>query len=155
MATALDREEARDRRLVDVLAGVGMHDAAVLHDEDAVGDIEHEAQHLLADDDAEIAQVADVPQQPRDVLDDRRLNALGRLVEQQDLRIAGERARDRELLLLAAGQVAAAPAFEVLEDREQIVDFVRECRSCRSRPGRSRYSPCTVMVPKICRPCGT
>ena len=52
-------------------------------------------------------------QQPRDILDDRRLDAFGRLVEQQDLRIARERARDRELLLLAAGKISAAAALRI------------------------------------------
>ena len=55
-----------------------------------------------------LRMLADLVQQPRDVLDDRGLDAFGRLVEQQHLRIAGERARDRELLLLAARQIAAA-----------------------------------------------
>ena len=41
--------------------------------------------------------------------DDRR-QALERLVEQQDLRLAHERARDREHLLLAAREVGAAAA---------------------------------------------
>src|SRR5437899_1598359 len=96
-------------------ASIGMHDTATLHDQDMVGDVEHEAQHLLAYDDAEIADAADVAQQAGDVPDDRGLDALGRLVEQQHLRIAGKRTRDRELLLLSARQVAAAPALEVLE----------------------------------------
>ena len=45
-----------------------------------------------------------------DVLDDRRLNALGRLVEDQQPRSHRQRAADRELLLLAAREIAAAPA---------------------------------------------
>jgi hypothetical protein len=48
-----------------------------------------------------------------DVLDDRRLDALGRLVEDQQARTACQRAADGELLLLAAGEVAAAPAQHV------------------------------------------
>src|SRR5215470_7585463 len=96
-------------------AHVRMHNTAALHDQDAVGDVEHEAQHLLADDDAEIADAANVAQQAADVADYRGLDALGRLVEKEHLRIAGERARDRELLLLAARQVAATPPLEILE----------------------------------------
>src|SRR5437899_7888073 len=99
-------------------ASVGMYNAAALHDEDAVGDVKHEAQHLLADDDAEIADAADIAQQAGDVPDDRGLDALGRLVKQQHLRIAREGACDRELLLLSARQVAATPALEILEHRE-------------------------------------
>src|SRR3954466_4769812 len=121
-----DRQEAGDRRFVDMLAAVGVHDPAALHDEDAVGDVEDEAQHLLADDDAEIADAADVAQQPRDILDDRRLDAFGRLVEQQDLRIARQRPRDRQLLLLAARQIAAAPPLELRQDRKQIEYLPRD-----------------------------
>ena len=58
----------------------------------------------------------------RHVLDDRGLDAFGRLVQQQHLRLGGERARDRELLLLAAGQVAAAAALHFQQHREQLVD---------------------------------
>src|SRR5215510_4803406 len=100
---------------------VGMHDAAAFHHENAVGDVEHEAQHLLADDNAEIADAANVAKETRDVLDDRGLNALGRLIEQQYLRITGKRPRDRKLLLLSARQVATAAALEILEYRKEIV----------------------------------
>ena len=37
-----------------------MDDAAAFHDQNAVGDVENEAQHLLADHDADIAEVADL-----------------------------------------------------------------------------------------------
>ena len=82
MKTRSDRQETSNRRLIDMLANVGMHDPAAFHHEDAVGDIENETQHLLADDDTKIADTADVAQQPRNILDDRRLDALGRLVQQ-------------------------------------------------------------------------
>ena len=46
--------------------------------------------------------------EPRDRLHDRRrragVDAGGRLVEQQELRLGGERPRDQDALLLAAGQ---------------------------------------------------
>ena len=59
-----------------------------------------------------------------EILDDRRLDAFGRLVEQQHLRVAGERARDRQLLLLAAGQIAAAPLGKVGQDRKQFENLI-------------------------------
>src|SRR5262245_2069128 len=116
----LNREKAGDPRLVDVLTRVSVHEAAPLHGDARVGDVEHEAQYLLADDNAEIADAADVAQQAGNVPDDRGLDALGRLVKQQHLRIAGKRARDRELLLLAARQVAATSTLEILEHGEEI-----------------------------------
>ena len=45
-----------------------------------------------------------------DLVDDVRLDAFGRFVQNQQLRLEHERPADRELLLLAAGQIAAAPA---------------------------------------------
>jgi hypothetical protein len=69
--------------------------------------LEREAQHLLGHDDGDLAQLADLVQRLRDVLDDRRLDAFGGLVEQQHLGFGDQCAGDRELLLLAAGQVAA------------------------------------------------
>ena len=45
-----------------------------------------------------------------DILDDRGLDAFGRLVEDQQARPRHQRAGDRQLLLLAAGEIAAAPA---------------------------------------------
>ena len=47
--------------LVDAVAGVAVDDAAVLHHQDAVGDFEDEAQHLLAHHDAQIAHLAGFP----------------------------------------------------------------------------------------------
>ena len=55
-------------------------------------------------------------------VDDRRREAEGRLVEQQQVRRRDERAGDRELLLLPAGERARGPAPELLHDREQLVD---------------------------------
>src|SRR5258708_16836325 len=113
-----DREELGDGGLVDAVAGIAVDDPSVLHHQDAVGDFENEAQHLLTHHDAQIAHFADLLEELGDLLDDRRLDAFGRLVEQEDFRIAGKRARDRELLLLAARQVAAAAFLELPQHRE-------------------------------------
>ena len=50
------------------------------------------------------------------------IEARGRLVEEQHLRLAGERARERQPLLLAAGQPARRPLAEPVEadQREQL-----------------------------------
>ena len=67
-------------------------------------------------DPSEIAQIGDGA---ADVLDDRRLDTLGRLIQQQQARAHDQRPADRELLLLAAGEIAAAPAQHVVEHRKQ------------------------------------
>src|SRR5690606_41650215 len=81
----------------------------------------------------------DALQGARHLLDDRRLDALGRLVEQQHLRLGGERARDRELLLLAAGEVAAAAALHLQQHRKQLID-VTDRKSTRLNSSHVKIS---------------
>ena len=54
----------------------------------------------------------------RHLLDDDRRDAFGRLVEQHQQRIAHQRARDRQHLLLAAAHVAAGPVGHLGRDWE-------------------------------------
>ena len=72
-----------------------------------------------------IALVPEKRYRPTDILDDRGLNALGRLIEQQQLRARHQRARDRQLLLLAARQIATAPSQHRGEHGKQLEDFGR------------------------------
>ena len=101
-----------------------------------------------------VAQIADGA---ADILDDRRLDAFGRLVEHQQLRPHHQRAADGQLLLLAAGQVAAAPRQHLLQHREtartHASGTLRSARFSGAKPD-SRFS-CTVSSGKISRPCGT
>ena len=60
-----------------------------------------------------------------DLVHDVRLNPFGRLVENEQRRLEHERAADRELLLLPAGQIAAAPVQHLLQHREQLEDLFR------------------------------
>ena len=46
-----------------------------------------------------------------DLLDDHRREALGRLVHHQEVRVEQQRARDREHLLLAAGELRCRGSF--------------------------------------------
>src|SRR3954470_21202125 len=62
---------------------------------------------------------------PANILNDGRLDALGRLVKHEQLRTGHERAADGELLLLAARQIAAAPAQHVLQHGEEVEDLGR------------------------------
>ena len=56
-----------------------------------------------------------------DVVDDIGLDAFGGLVENQEAGVEHEGAADGELLLLAAGEVAAAPLFHVEEHGKELV----------------------------------
>ena len=76
-----------------VLARAGEHhDAAVKHGV-IVADIARPFEILLDDEDRHLALAAQMDERAADVLDDRRLDALGRLVQQQHLRLGGERQR--------------------------------------------------------------
>ena len=69
-----------------------------------------EIQILLHQQDGQADRVAQIGDGAADILDDRRLDALGRLVKHEQFRARHQRAADRQLLLLAAGKIAAAPA---------------------------------------------
>ena len=71
-----------------------------------------------------MSPAAQVEDRAADVLDDRRLDAFGRLVEDQQLRPRHQGAADRELLLLAAGEIAAAPAQHVAQHRKESENLV-------------------------------
>ena len=81
------------------------------------------------------AALAPQPHQRRgERVDDHRRQALERLVEQEQRGIAGERAADRQHLLLAARELVAVIALALGQAREEIVDALAIVHS----PGRSR-----------------
>ena len=96
-----------------------------VHHRDPVCQGDGEVEELLDQHDRHPPQVAQELDRPADVLDDRRLDPLGRLIHQEELRPLHHRPADGKLLLLAAGKVAAAPAHHLAQNREQLEDFVR------------------------------
>ena len=79
--------------------------AAEAKDEDAVGDLEDVDQVVADHDDAEVA-LAQAFDQRQDLWWSGHAERRGRLVEQHHLRLAEQRAGDRHLLALAAGERA-------------------------------------------------
>ena len=104
-------------------------DPAVDHDRDFLGDRGGDADVLLDDKDADIGLVAERDQNLLDLLDDERSEPLGRLVHHQQVWIEEQRTRDREHLLLAAGELIAAVVAALGEPRKCFVD-------ARNRPSR-------------------
>ena len=111
---------------IEGLARARHHDLAAVHHGEVVGQLVGEVEILLDQQDRHVAALAQEDDGAADVLDDRGLDAFGRLVEHQELGPHGERAADRELLLLAARQVAAAPAQHRLQHREELEHLVRD-----------------------------
>ena len=120
-------------------------DAAVDHDGDVLRHRGRDADVLLDDEDGDLALLAEPHQHVLDLGDDDRREALGRLVHDQEARIGQQRARDRQHLLLAAGELAAAVGLALGEPRESLVDALdrpgaaplpatrRRCSSTRQR----------------------
>src|SRR5207253_3150302 len=76
---------------------------------------------LLDEQDADAA-LADLQERLEDDVDELRREPERGLVEQQHVGPGGERARDRELLLLPAGERARLAAPALLDDREEPVE---------------------------------
>ena len=110
-------------------------DLAVRHQVGAVGECDG-ALCTLLDEQHRDAALADLRERREDDVDDLRREAERRLVEQQDVGPGDERPRDRELLLLAAGERTCPAPCELLDDRE----LARRPRRCPRR--RPRASAC-------------
>src|SRR6185503_11021167 len=94
-----------------------------------------EVEILLDKHDGHRPLVAKIGDGPADILDDRGLDPLRRLIEDKERRARHESAADRQLLLLAAREIAAAPAEHVLENRKQGEDLPLHA-ALASRQGR-------------------
>ena len=107
-ALARDDQVARDLR-----AGIGEHladlallgDAAVVDDGDAVADLVDDLHFVRDDDDRHAQGLVDLAQQLQDRAGRRGIERAGRLVAEQVFRLGRQRPRDRDALLLAAGEL--------------------------------------------------
>ncbi|GAC1601599.1 MAG: hypothetical protein NVS4B10_13650 [Myxococcales bacterium] len=88
---------------------------------DAVGDPDRGADVLL-DQQHRDTLLAHVGDDLEHIADDQRREALGRLVEEQQLGVEEQRPRDGEHLLLTAGELAALVGSALLQPREELVN---------------------------------
>src|SRR5215510_6501475 len=96
------------------------HDSSVLENIAIVGDLERYRSALLDDDNGDPELRANLHEPHGQVFDHHRGQTKRQLVDQQQLRLAHERARDREHLSLAAGQEARKAAAQVGEAGEEL-----------------------------------
>ena len=99
-----------------------VHDAALVEHDRVARDPPHDAEVLLDEQDGR--QLGEPLEHARDVGDERRREALRRLVDEQHAVVVQQRARDRDHLLLSAGERARALPEALLELREELVDEV-------------------------------
>src|SRR5262245_3124395 len=132
-----DSEKAFERRRVGQQGRTRalMHDAATFQDQRAVGDGQDLLGVLLDDEGSQSLLAEQARQGGQKLLDDDRRQAFGRLVEQQQARIGGERTADRQHLLLAARQRAAALPPPLAQAREEI-EYTFEGPGSRPSHGR-------------------
>src|SRR3954454_16677646 len=121
-----DGKPASYIRFVEFLAPAFGDDCAAVHYGDAVRQITREVEILLDEQNGQPAALAQQANDPRDFLDDARLDALGRLVEHKQARPRDQRAGDRKLLLLSARQIAAAPPQHRPQHRKHFENLIRQ-----------------------------
>src|ERR1700678_2826127 len=111
----LQRHLAADLAGIEVAAIAGEFHRAPIHDGEIVAELAGKVEILFDQHDRDVAEAAKIRDRAPDILDDRRLNALGRLVEQQQFWPLPQRSPDPGLLLLGARQIAAAAAEHRLQ----------------------------------------
>src|SRR5215216_594362 len=117
--TALQRHLAADLGGIEIAAVAGIFHRAAVHHREIVAELAGKVEILFDQHDRHIAEAAQVRDGAADVLDDRGLDAFGRLVQQQQFWPHHQGATDRQLLLLPTGEVAAAPAQHGVQHRKQ------------------------------------
>src|SRR3954467_11750651 len=95
-ASSLHAQVAVDNPRREMGDVAGRDDAAAVHDVKRVPELADEVEVLLDQRDRH-APLHEFAQDVADLLDDVGLDSLGRLVEEEDLRLADEGAADREL----------------------------------------------------------
>src|SRR5687768_11027018 len=126
------RESYRQQPAYSVRVHLGAaparNDFAALHDEILVGERAREVVVLLDQQDRHLAGGGERADGALDLLDDRGLDPLGGLVEDEKPRLHRERTADGKLLLLTSRQIAAAPAEHALQHREKLEDALGNAR---------------------------
>ncbi|MPL89754.1 hypothetical protein SDC9_35796 [bioreactor metagenome] len=110
-----DRARVGQLRARDLLLKDAVRDCV-----DALRQARDELEVLLDEDDGDVDLLRQRRERFRDLVDDRGLDALGRFVEQHQLRPPAQAARQRQKLLLAARERAAAPVEKPLEPGEKL-----------------------------------
>ena len=106
------------RVVEDLSRGSGLHDQALAHHGDPVGQVRHHA-HVVGDqDDGAVQLVAQVAHQVQDFGLHRDVQGRGGLVGDQQFRVAGQRLRDHGALPLAAGELVRVGLEGLLRVRQ-------------------------------------
>ena len=125
------------RLLIDFFRRSGLLDASLVEHDHAVGDLQRLLLIVGHEHGGDMDLVVQLAQPAPQLLADLGVERAERLVEQQDARLDGERARQRDALALAAGQLRRIAVAERAE-LDQIEQASRRARGSRPRAGASR-----------------
>ena len=133
--TGSDRHELAHPIGGHVLAASPLDDLAALHDEVLVGQFFGKVIKLLDQDDGHLLPVQPLVGQFADgtanVLDDAGLDALGGLVQDQQLGAGSQGAGNGELLLLAAREFAATAVQHLFEHGKELEELLGQGGAAR------------------------
>jgi len=103
----------------------GGHTPSFLENDEVARDSSRKRELLLYEQHGHASLAIEPQDDVADLVDDVRLDAFGRLIEDQKPRLENHGSANRELLLLATRQVAAAPMAHLLQDGKQVEDLRR------------------------------
>src|SRR5690242_5627010 len=109
-----------DELTAELLDAATRRHPAAFQNAEALREPSRERQLLLDQKHGDVPLRSQLLHDIADLMHDVGLDAFGRLVQEQQLRIARERAAERELLLLAARKIAAAALQHLAQRREQL-----------------------------------
>ena len=115
------------RALEDVVGGAGFQQLAVTHHADAVREVAHDAQVVGDEQDRHAVALLQRLEQPQDLRLHRDIQRGGRLIGDQQVRLAGQRDGDHHALTLATGQLMgiAVDTSRRLRDADLLEQFQR------------------------------
>src|SRR5476649_889499 len=93
------------------------YDLSVIHEDDAVRDGARKS-HVMGDDDHGHSPAGELGYHGQNLADKLRVQSRRRLIEKHDFRVHGQRASDRDPLLLSAREAARVGVFLVFEADE-------------------------------------
>ena len=114
-----------DGLLVDVVPRPDLDDLAEVHHRDVVGDVPHDREVVRDEDVRQPEVVLQRLEQVHDLRLDRHVERRHRLVEDDQLRVQRERARDADALPLAARELVREPVRVLgrqADDAQQLLD---------------------------------
>ncbi|VTR67992.1 hypothetical protein DESC_660120 [Desulfosarcina cetonica] len=124
-AVTLHRQVVLDHLFVQMVDGLAGHHPPTVEDGETVGHGAGEGELLLHQQNGHAHLGAQSPDDRADLLDDVGLNAFRGLVEDQERRLQDQGPADGQLLLLAAGKIAAQPAAHLIQHRKEIENPIR------------------------------